>query len=320
MTAVIGTGDVSSDPARLLARQHGIVSLAQARTLGYSWSAVVAQVAAARWQRVLPRVYAVFTGPLPAAARIVAALLYGGPSAILSHRTAAEIWGMLRPEAGPVHITVPYGASAVSQELVVVHRSRAHRHIRVATDPPRTSRADTALDLAVAEPDGDAARRMLVAALTSGRVAPGTVEKRMTERPPMRHRKAIRAGIALVRDGVQSALEERYAVDVERAHEIPPGRRQSPFVVDGTELYEDVVYDGIGVPLTVRLDGRTHLVDGTAFRDRRRDNAGELAGRARLVYGWRDLDADPCAAAREVASVLRREGWAGHLVPCPRCS
>ncbi|WP_037043006.1 hypothetical protein [Pseudonocardia halophobica] len=306
---------------RLLDAQNGMAGLDQLRGFGVSWSAVVAHLEAGRWQRVLPRVYALFTGSLSAEARTTAALLYGGPAAVLSHRTAAELWGLVRPGEGPVHITVPYTSSAVSQPpLVEVHRSRAHRHILVTTDPPRTSRADTAIDVAVAEEDPDSARRALVAMLTTGRVTAAAVERRMADRLPRRHRKALREAIALVREGVQSALEELYATDVEKAHGLAPGRRQSPFSVDGTELYEDVVYDDVGAPLTVRLDGRTHLVDGVAFRDRRRDNAAELAGRSRLVYGWRDLSADPCGAAREVVGVLRRLGWQGTSTTCPKCS
>jgi len=116
------------------------------------------------WQRVFHGVYATTSGPLIRPALLTAALLYGGPYAMLSHRTAGEEWRMLAPDTSmPVHITLPYGMSAVSQSAlprqygvlhpgVVVHRSRAYRHIVVSTEPPRTSRADTVLDMAVAEP------------------------------------------------------------------------------------------------------------------------------------------------------------------------
>ena len=90
--------------------------------------------------------------------------------------------------------------------------------------------------------------------------------------------------------------------------------------MDGVTLYEDVTYDHAGAALTIRLDGRTHLLAGVAFRDRRRDNAAELAGRSRLVYGWRDLTADVCGAAREVATVLWRRGWTGVPHACGRCA
>jgi enoyl-CoA hydratase/carnithine racemase len=48
-------------------------------------------------------------------------------------------------------------------------------------------------------------------------------------------------------------------------------------------LWEDAVYDQCGVPLTVRLDGRMHVLAHVAFRDRRRDNAAELAGRSEAL-------------------------------------
>ena len=305
----------------LLAEQSGVVHITQLRDFGVTWSTVVAQLAAGRWQRVVHGVYATFTGPLPRSSRIAAALLYGGAAAVLSHRTAAEEWGLVPVRDGPVHITVPYGTSAVSQgDLLTVHRSRAYRHIVVASDPPRTSRADTVIDVAVEEDDARSARTVLTSLLTGGRVRPVEVVRRLQERPPRRYRRALAAAVQLVVDGVQSALEELYAVDVEQAHGLPVARRQSPVVVDGVTLWEDAVYDDAGLPLTVRLDGRTHLLDDVAFRDRRRDNAAELAGRARLSFGWADLSVDPCGGAVEVASVLRRLGWSGSFVRCPRCA
>lgn len=304
----------------MLDAQHGVVDLGQLKAAGFTRSAITAQLEARRWRPVLPRVYATFTGPLPREARLTAALLYGAGWAILSHRTAAEQWGMVPIGDGPVHITVPYACSAVSQPLVVVHRSRAYPHILVERDPPVTGRADTAIDLAVAEPSPRAAMRTLTAMLTDGRVRLTEVRRRLVERPPRRYRRALAAAAARVADGVHSVLEEAYAVDVEQAHGLPTPRRQAPVVVDGRTLYEDVVYDEVGVALTVRLDGRSHLLPDVARTDRRRDNAGEIAGRARLSYGWSEIDQDPCGTAREVAAVLSRGGWTGQLVRCPRCS
>ena len=305
--------------ATLLHEQHGVVEVTQLAELGATTELVAAQVAAKRWQHPLPRVYVTFTGPLPRPSRIAAALCYGGAAAILSHRTAAEEWGMLPVADGPVHITLPYTSSAVNQPGIRVHRSRAHAHILVAAHPPRTSRADTAIDIAVEEPDARRARVVLTQLLTGGRVRPLDVEQRLHERPPRRYRRALAGAVRLVREGVQSVLEELYAIEVEEAHGLPKGRRQAPHVVDGVTLFEDVVYDADGLELTVRLDGRTHLIADVAFRDRRRDNAAELAGRSRLVFGWRDLAADPCAGADEVAQVLRRRGWTGQFRRCSRC-
>lgn len=304
---------------RMLAAQAGVFHVRQLRAFGVGPAVLVAMVSGGRWRPVVHGVCATFTGPLPRPSRIAAALLYGGAAAVLSHRTAAEEWSLLPPSDGPVHITVPYGLSATRQaDLVVVHRSRAYRHIVVAADPPRTSRADTAIDVAVEEPDARRARAMLSRLIVAG-VRPLSVERQLVLRPPRRYRKALAAAVRLVREGALSALEELYAVDVEQAHGLPPARRQAPFGVDGVTLWEDAVYDDVGVPLTVRLDGRTHLLSHIAFRDRRRDNAAELAGRSRLTFGWDDLSADPCAGAGDVVTVLRRHGWDGPLVRCARC-
>lgn len=203
---------------------------------------------------------------------------------------------------------------------MVVHRSRAQAHIVVRTDPPRTSRADTALDLAVGEPSAPDAARRLVAVVTTGRVPLSEVRARLELRRPRRYRRALVGAVTLMADGVQSALEHRYAVDVELAHGLPTVVRQAPLVVDGRTLFEDCDYSATGVPLLVRLDGRQyHSAPEVAFRDRRRDNAAELAGRPRLSFGWVDVTGDACGVAREVATVLRRGGWTGTTT-CPACS
>ncbi len=309
------------DWTRLLLAQHGVLSVEQLRRLGITKSELAANIDAHRWQHVLRGIYAVFTGPLPRQATLSAALLYGSGWAVLSHRTAAEEWGLLPAVDGPVHITVPYRCSALSQPpLVIVHRSRAFPHIAVDRDPPLTGRADTVIDLAVAEATPREAMRTATALLTGGRVSLLAFRERLRDRPPRRYRRALDDAARRVSCGVQSVLEEAYAVEVEQAHGLPAPHRQAPVVVDGRTLYEDVVYDGVGVRLTVRLDGRTHLLPDVAYRDRRRDNAGEVAGRARLSFGWTEISADPCRAAREVAVVLHRGGWAGVLRTCPRCS
>ena len=317
------------EPSRALIWQHlirdqyGLLDTDQLRLLDIGPGVVAANLEAQRWRRVLPRVYATFTGPLSREAKIIGALLYGGPRAVLSHTTAAEEWRMLTLDPlASVHITVPYSCSAVSQPPhVVVHRSRAFPYLLVATDPPRTSKADTVLDLATSEPNARAAMRRFVALAGRGRVPVRELRRRLEERRPRRYGAALADALCLLADGVQSALEQRYACDVELAHTLPTAQRQQPFVVDGRTLWEDVSYDSIGIPLTVRLDGRAfHDVPEVAFRDRRRDNAAELAGRHRLVYGWDEVTRDPCGVATEVATVLRRAGWHGSLRPCGGCA
>lgn len=306
----------------LLTEQHGAVDTDQLAAFGITPDAIAAHVDAGRWRPLLPRVYATTTGQPPRATWLHAALLYAGHYAVLSHRTAAEEWGMLRVEDGPVHVTVPYRCSAVSQlPHVMVHRSRAFPYIAVATIPPRTSRADTAIDLATAESSARDATARLVGLSTTCGISLIELERRLAERPPYRYQRALVAALRRMAGGVASVLEDLYALDVEAAHGIPAAQRQVPFDVDGHTLWEDAVYDHVGVPLTVRLDGRAyHSHPSVAFRDRRRDNAAELAARSRLVFGWRDISEDPCGAAREVLTVLHRFGWHGPTLRCSKCS
>jgi hypothetical protein len=309
----------------LLDEQHGIVSLEQLRSYGHTPDAIVANVEAGRWQHVFPRVYATFSGELPRPALLHAALRYGGRNAVLSHHTAAEEWGMLPIADRPVEITVPYTNSAISQlPMLIVHRSRAMPYIALKTSPPRTRTTDTILDLAVSQPTPRKAMMLIVDLVSRSSVPLRSMLGCFLLRPPFRYRPAIRQGLALVGNGLMSALEVEYQEQVEDQHGLPRGSRQTPFEVDGKTLWEDVTYDEHGATVTVRLDGRaSHATAGIAFRDRRRDNAAELAGRARLVYGWHDVHASPCAVAEEVRRILVREGWDPtgiRDVTCKRCS
>lgn len=334
------TDMTSTQLQRLIDDQHGLVTRPQIARLGYSRKRIDFLVESRQWQRVLHGVYSVTTGPLDRRMTLVAALLYGGESAILSHDSAAEEWGMIGVDAGrPVHVTVRYGLSAMNQPPtyrrggarltpligavlhpgVRVHRSRAIAHIRVESALPRTTRADTALDMAVASPTPTEAVDTLVSAVTHSGVKLLDIQRRLAERPPHRYGNAIAGAVALLADGVQSILEFRYATDVEQAHGLPAARRQGEVVVDGHTLYEDVTYRIDEHEVIVRLDGReAHSVSAIAFRDRRRENAAELAGKSSLVYGWDEVDREPCEVAAEVRVVLQRHGWDGPN-PCVRC-
>ncbi|OXM46584.1 hypothetical protein CFP71_36790 [Amycolatopsis thailandensis] len=308
----------------LLREQHGIVTRAQLLAYGHTRADIVANLDAGRWQRVLPRVYATFTGPLPREAEIHAALRYGGGHAVLSHRTAAEEWRLLPVADGPIEITVPYSGSAISQRpLVKVHRSRALPYSAAETWPPRTKLTDTIVDLAASRPTAREAVNVVVDLVSRSKVPLSAMRDCVSMRPPYRFRAEIQRGLELVAGGLMSALEVEFKEQVEERHGLPSGDRQTAVEVDGKTLWEDVTYDSHGARLTVRLDGRaTHAMAAIAFRDRRRDNAAELAGRARLVYGWQDVRNSPCQVAAEVREILIREGWrpTTERVSCPTCS
>src|SRR4051794_17038453 len=92
--------------ARLAAGQHGVVSAQQLTTLRLSTSSIADRRRTGRLHRIHRGVYAVGHARLSDEGRWLAAVLACEETAVLSHRSAAELWGMLRiPREGPAKRT-----------------------------------------------------------------------------------------------------------------------------------------------------------------------------------------------------------------------
>jgi len=156
--------------------------------------------------------------------------------------------------------------------------------------------------------------------LTVTRLRTAAVRAAIEALPPRRWKRALLDAVRYAEEGVTSALESLYALDVEEAHGLPRAERQVPVLVDGVERYEDLIYRVGEQEVVVRLDGRRHHADeATTIIDRRRGNAAEVAGRAHLSYGWPEVRRSACATAREVFTVLVARGHTEDFVACERC-
>jgi Transcriptional regulator, AbiEi antitoxin/Protein of unknown function (DUF559) len=131
--------------ARVAARQHGVVSYAQLEDAGLDKSAVARRVRAGRLHRVHRGVYAVGHTALSREAAWMAAVLACGSSAVVSHRSAAVLWGLLWTRSGPVHVSVPRIGGKAKRRGIRVHRSATlnggettRRHGIPITKPART--------------------------------------------------------------------------------------------------------------------------------------------------------------------------------------
>jgi predicted transcriptional regulator of viral defense system len=82
--------------AQLAARQHGVVAVTQLRELGLTSRTARSRVATGRLHRLHRGVYAVGHPVINAKGRWMAAALACGGDAVLSHRSAAALWG-IRP-------------------------------------------------------------------------------------------------------------------------------------------------------------------------------------------------------------------------------
>jgi hypothetical protein len=131
--------------AAIASRQHGIVTREQLAAVGMDKSAVTRRLRSGRLHRLHPSVYAVGHRSLSWRGRWLAAVLAAGDGAVLSHTSAAALWGFLRPIQGPVHVTIAAAARRKSRPGLRIHRSRTltpsritRRHGIAVTTPART--------------------------------------------------------------------------------------------------------------------------------------------------------------------------------------
>src|SRR3954453_2312690 len=137
--------------ADLARRQYGIVDDADLVGLGFGRGAIQHQLKLARLHRLYPGVYAVGHTRLTLQARWLAAVRACGDGALLSHRTGATSWDLMRATGGAIHVTVV--RSQRPKHGIVLHQVRSlDSRDRVIHDAiPVTSLARTLLDVAETE-------------------------------------------------------------------------------------------------------------------------------------------------------------------------
>ncbi len=142
--------------AAALARHHGIVAARDLQGAGVNRGVIAAALRSGRMRSVSPGIYVARGADVasPSALRRLA-LTVGGPDAVLSHRTAAAVWGLTREGASePVHISVPPRAARRAVPGIVVHRT-ADRDVTWFHEWPVSSVRRTLCELALTEsPDG----------------------------------------------------------------------------------------------------------------------------------------------------------------------
>ena len=192
----------------LISDQHGVLSATQAVSCGLSRETMRRRVLRGLWQRPVPGVYALQSGPPSRLQWLIAAQLYAGEGSVLTGRAALSVYGL--EVGGPPD---PLGDPAAADHLhaLVPHRTRrqnvARLRITRTTMVPKPTRfgvlrvaplARCVLDscLAAVE-DGDARSidAIVTVALTDGRVRLTELEYELG-RAPRRHSGPLRTEIA----------------------------------------------------------------------------------------------------------------------------
>jgi very-short-patch-repair endonuclease len=144
----------------LARKQHGVVARRQLLALGFTPKAIVCGVEAGRLHRTEWRgVYVVGRPDLTRHARSMAAVLWAGPGAMLSHESAGDLWGIRKYRGREIHLSLPAVRKPRSRRGVVVHRRtrlKVTRHWGI----PITTPLLTVIDLAAGS-DRDEAERLI---------------------------------------------------------------------------------------------------------------------------------------------------------------
>lgn len=285
--------------------QHGVITLTQLESIGLSPRAVRHRTAAGRLLRLHRGVYAT-ERPTPEG-RWLAAVLACGASAVLSHRSAAELWQLCDKSNHDVHVTVPTRAGR-SRPGVRVHRATTlvDDETTIRGGIPCTSLDRTLLDLAAtfdrrslerAVDHAEALQVFDLAALAE------TVERHRGRRGARLLRAVIDgyAGPQLT----ESVAEERFLALIRSAALPQPQVNASIALADGTTYRPDFLWRGPG--LIVEIDGRTYHARRRAFEhDRRRDRRLALEGLETRRYAASELTRSPERVVAEVAAFLHR--------------
>ena len=295
-------------------RQAGVVTCGQAARAPLAWSAVEWRLRSGRWQRIYRGVYATFSGQLTRHAELWAAVLYSGPGAMLSHRTAAELAGFTDTPSESIHVTVPVDRRVIPAAGIVVHRSaRASEMLHPARLPPQTRVEETVLDLVDQAGSLDDAVGWVTRALGRRLTTQDRLRVALAQRTRQRWRRELTELLDPDLAGLMSVLERRYQRDVERRHGLPAGARQVRARRGDRTEYRDVRYEEYAT--CVELDGRLAHPGEQRWRDIRRDNAVAADGGVTLRYGWLDVTGWSCQTAAEVDRALRARGFTGGR-PC----
>lgn len=290
----------------LAARQHGLVSRAQATSLGFTRSAIRRAVDAGHLEPVGVHVLRIPGAP-PTWPQVVAATVLEAPvGAVVSHFTAATLWHLPGFRAGRPHVTVRHAMSHRGVPLATVHLSRDLCNDDIATVDgiSVTSPARTLFDLAAwVHPD------RLARAIDNAVGMRLTTYAELCEmrdhlarrgRPGSRRFRQVMTEREVGAAAPESELEARF-LSLVRRHGLPEPERQVILGTDGRRAGR-VDFFFRAANLVVELDGARHhtaLLDREA--DARRDLVLLRGGRRVMRLTWRQVTAE----ADEVAAALR---------------
>jgi very-short-patch-repair endonuclease len=299
---MVGSTSKDSLAWALVGRQHGIITRRQLLELGFSSRAIEHRVARGRLRVLWRGVYLTAPRPLTHQALWMAAAMACGPGALLSHRSAAELWRSFAPaDTTPqdlAHVTSP---TDHRKRGIVSHRRQlrddeATNHFAIPVTTPICTLVDVAPGLSRRELEGATSE-----ADKLGLIDPEALREALDGVPP-------RPGLPKLRDVIDRASYVMTDTELERRF-LPIARRaglplpRTQVSVNGFRV--DFYWPELG--LVVETDGlRYHRTPAQQAEDRRRDQAHTAAGLVPLRFTRAQVRFEPGHVEEVLRAVARR--------------
>jgi very-short-patch-repair endonuclease len=294
--------------ATVAARNHGLITSADVAALGGSRETISNRLADGRWCRVAQGVYRLGGMPATRRQRFLGAVLAGGEGSVLSHGSAAALFGLPGFGGGPVEITRPRGRSQRRPD------QRTHgslwlppRHVTARHGIPVTTPARTLFDLAGwFHPDRvarafDTALSMELVTPEAAAATSAELGRRGRRGTRVMRRLCAERGVGYV--ATASELEALLA-GVLAAAGLPLPRRQVD-VGDGEGWVGRVDFLFTSARLVIEADGRRwHTAKTDLDADRQRDNRLAASGWRILRVTWEQLVNRPWEVVALVSNAL----------------
>ncbi len=302
MRALERAHGIDAEIAAIAERQYGVVARGQLVGLGLGRGGIERRLRAGRLFRLHGGVYAVGHRVLAQHSRWMAAVLASGADAVLSHRSAAALWGIRSNHRGLIDITSPsktksHGALRRHQANLPPDETTTHEDVPVTTVPR------TILDLAATQPQS--VEPALRQAEYLRRFDSLSLPDLLNRYPGHRGNRALRAALDRRRDTTghtRSAFEDRFLAFLDR-YDLPRPHFNAWLTVGPDRFQVDCLWpERLQI---VELDGWSAHGTRSAFHeDKARDRALAVAGYRVTRLTWSQLDDEPASIAADLRRLL----------------
>jgi hypothetical protein len=294
-------------------RQQSIITRPQLISAGIDDHAIYRKVRRGSWQRVLPGIYHVETGPLTLEHRRIAGALFTGESAQLTGGATLLWYGFKSPVATDrIHALVPHESRRRSAGFVIVQRALSLDHdARDAGSYRVTSPARAAIDYCRLTSDFQSVRAIMTEAVQAHFASEKALDDEI--RRAARSRTALaRRALTEICDGVRSSPEAEL-------REITSHSKILPAIVWNPQLTDR---DGIQLPspdgwiadaaIALEVDSREYHSSSDGWRQTlRRHNTLSEQGVMVLHFTPAEIRSESARVLRVIEKVYRHRAGVG---------